>query len=300
MEIEEIPSLTIDLEEVSLSDFEDMTREEQIETMRAWFLENYEDPVERTPYESREGGYIYIWGGPYDAHDELSIFGGYVPDDVIEELADDLSMDCPEWTSAEKPSDYEDGYLNLILSDNEYFKSFNDSIEHVNEILAANIAGAAQTHLFGLLYVSVITAVETYLSDAFINIVLNDGAHLRTFVEKNPEFAKKTFNLSEVFLKHEGIKDEVKEYLISQLWHNIKKIKPMYKTTLDVSFPADLGKIFKAINIRHDLVHRNGKNKDGEQVVITKEIIEALITDASGFINHVNEQLDANGEETDF
>lgn len=297
MKAEEIPSVTIDFADVPLSDFEDMSREEKIETMRTWFLENYEDPVERTPYESREGGYIYIWGGPYDAHDELSIFGGYVPDEVIKELAHDLSMDCQEWTSAEKPSDYEDGFLELILSDNKYFTSFNDSIEHINEILAANIGGAAQAHLFGLLYVSVITAVETYLSDAFINIVLNDSGHLRTFVEKNPEFAKKTLNLSEVFSKHEGIKDEVKEYLLSQLWHNVKKIKPMYKTTLDVSFPADLGTIFKAIIIRHDLVHRNGKNKDGEQVEVTKEMIEALIADASGFINHVNEQLDANREE---
>jgi len=300
METEEIPTITIEFTEVPLSDFKDMSREEQMETMRAWFLENYEDPAERTPYESREGGYIYIWGGPYDAHDELSIFGGYVPDDVIEELAHDLSMECPEWTSAAKPSDYEDDYLELILADNEYFKSFNDSIEHVNEILAADLGGAAQAHLYGLLYTSVITAVETYLSDAFINIVLNDNAHLRTFVERNPEFAKKTFKLSEVFSKYERIKGEVKDYLLSQLWHNIKKIKPMYKATLDVSFPAELGPIIKAINIRHDLVHRNGKNKDGEQVVVTKEMIEELISEASMFINHINEQLDTNGEEADF
>lgn len=71
----ETPSVTIDGAEIHLSDFKKMSREEQIETMRAWFLESYEDPVERTPYESREGGYIYIWGGPYYAHDELSVFG---------------------------------------------------------------------------------------------------------------------------------------------------------------------------------------------------------------------------------
>ncbi|MBU2714263.1 HEPN domain-containing protein [Zooshikella harenae] len=295
MDTEAIPSITIDSTDVLLSDLKGMSRDEQIETMRTWFFERYEDPVERTPFESAEGGYIYIWGGPYDAYDELSIFSDYVPDDVIKELAHDLSMDCPEWTSAEKPSDYEDDYLELILADNEYFKSFNDSIAHINEILAANVGGAAQAHLFGLLYVSVITAVETYLSDAFINTVLNDDSHIRTFVEKTPEFTKKTFNLSEVFSKYEGIKDEVKEYLLSQLWHNIKKIKPMYKTTLNVNFPPNLGEIFKAINIRHDLVHRNGKSKDDKQIEITKEIIDALISNVSYLINHINEQLNANG-----
>lgn len=294
------PSIIIDGTEIHLGDFEEMSREEQIETMRAWFLENYEDPVERTPYESREGGYIYIWGGPYDAYDELSVFGGYVPDDVIEELAHDLSMDCPEWTSAEKPSDYEDGYLALILSDNEYFKSFNESIGNIKEILEANVDGAAQTHLFGLLYVSVITAVETYLSDAFINTILGDNQHLRKFVENNPEFLKKTFSLSEIFVRHESIKDEVKEYLLSQLWHNIAKIKSMYETTLDVSFPSNLGPIFQAINIRHDLVHRNGRDKNGVQIELSIEDVETLIKNASSFINHINEQLDSNDEETDF
>ena len=33
---------------------------------------NFEDPANETPYESSEGGYIYIWGGPYDALEQLS------------------------------------------------------------------------------------------------------------------------------------------------------------------------------------------------------------------------------------
>jgi hypothetical protein len=300
MNNDETPSVTIDGTEIHLSDFKKMSREEQIETMRAWFLESYEDPVERTPYESREGGYIYIWGGPYYAHDELSVFWGYVPDDAIEELAHDLSMDCPEWTSSEKPSDYEDGYLALILSDNEYFKSFNNSIGNIKEILEANVDGTAQTHLFGLLYVSVITAIETYLSDAFINTILGDNQHLRKFVENNPEFSKRTFSLSEIFARHESIKDEVKEYLLSQLWHNIAKIKPMYEATLDVIFLSNLGPIFQAINIRHDYVHRNGRDKNGVQIELSKEDVETLIANASSFINHIDEQLNSNDEETDF
>jgi hypothetical protein len=298
MASEKIPSVSIDGTEIPLSDFEDMSQEEQIEMMRLWFRENYEDPVERTPYESSEGGYIYIWGGPYDAREELSVFEGYVPDEVIEKLAHDLSMDCPEWTGAETPSDYEDGYLALILSDNEYFQSFSDSIENINEILEANVDGAAQTHLFGLLYVSVITAIETYLSDAFINAVLKDNQHLRRFVENNPEFSQKRFSLSEIFSRHESIKDEVKEYLLSQLWHNIAKIKPMYETTLGAHFPSNLGPIFQAINKRHDLVHRNGKDKDGKQIELTKQDVESLMEDALGFINHINEQMVKNEEES--
>jgi hypothetical protein len=42
--------------------------EEAVELMREWFFENFEDPANNTPYE---GEYIYIWGGPYYAEEEL-------------------------------------------------------------------------------------------------------------------------------------------------------------------------------------------------------------------------------------
>ena len=63
------------------------TPEIQKSAMRHWFNSNYENPANRTPYESREGGYIYIWGGPYDAREELeSEFGEFVSRELIEEL----------------------------------------------------------------------------------------------------------------------------------------------------------------------------------------------------------------------
>ena len=42
-------------------------RDKQLEYMHAWFHRYYQDPVHETPHESAEGGYIYIWGGPYNA-----------------------------------------------------------------------------------------------------------------------------------------------------------------------------------------------------------------------------------------
>lgn len=52
---------------ISREDLKNADRDTQLGVMRTWFLQNYEDPAERTPYESREGGYIWIWGGPYEA-----------------------------------------------------------------------------------------------------------------------------------------------------------------------------------------------------------------------------------------
>jgi HEPN/RES N-terminal domain 1 len=83
-----------------------MSAEEQQEAMEAWFRLNYEDPAQRTPYESAEGGYQWIGGGPYDALEELGDrFSGVVPDDVIQALADRLSADMPDWASTPATDD---------------------------------------------------------------------------------------------------------------------------------------------------------------------------------------------------
>lgn len=51
---------------------EDLTgADERIIAMEDWFLANYDDPANSLPYESKEGGYLWIWGGPYDAAEEL-------------------------------------------------------------------------------------------------------------------------------------------------------------------------------------------------------------------------------------
>jgi len=93
----------ISKEELSKAD-----RETQIEAMEVWFRRHFEDPAERTPYESAEGGYIWIWGGPYNAREELeSEFSGIVPDDVIDELADKLEEECLEWAPTPSADDYD-------------------------------------------------------------------------------------------------------------------------------------------------------------------------------------------------
>lgn len=42
----------------------------EVKKMVAWFLDTYEDPAENTPYD---GGYVYIWGGPYFPEEEISL-----------------------------------------------------------------------------------------------------------------------------------------------------------------------------------------------------------------------------------
>src|SRR5437773_11425536 len=112
------------------------SREQQLETMEAWFRTRYEDPVERTPHQSSEGGYIWIWGGPYDAEEELcSEFEGIVPEDVIEELASTLSDECWEWAPTEQPGDYDEGLYEAVSSNALARQTLNEALVAVRALL---------------------------------------------------------------------------------------------------------------------------------------------------------------------
>lgn len=75
------------------------TKEEAKGILKQWFYENYEDPANSCPYESREGGYQYIWGGPYSAGDELfHKFGHYIDEDLLDEVTEEIEEKCIEWS----------------------------------------------------------------------------------------------------------------------------------------------------------------------------------------------------------
>lgn len=85
------------------SQFEDeQPNAENISLMKTWFFEHYEDPAERTPFESREGGYQWIYGGPYEVEQELfNHFSKQYSEEEIKKAADEIQTETGiyDWTS---------------------------------------------------------------------------------------------------------------------------------------------------------------------------------------------------------
>ncbi|MEZ5814856.1 MAG: hypothetical protein R3E13_09115 [Alphaproteobacteria bacterium] len=114
----------VQLDDVSVppESFEGLNKEESLEAIKEWFFENFEDPAHRTPYESKEGGYQYIWGGPYDAEEIIrEAFEGKASEEVIAAVIDDIQAEGWEWTTAgsriQPPEeDYEDYVEHLFNS----------------------------------------------------------------------------------------------------------------------------------------------------------------------------------------
>lgn len=276
----------------SADDLRAADKEAQIEVMRAWFYKNYEDPAERTPYETAEGGYQWIWGGPYDVRDELqSEFSGLVSHETIMELVDELNQVSVEWSPAERPEDYDD-YLFAIQSQQaQASESFHQAIESIRGLLAVQLPPGVYIAFRRLLFVNVIFALETYLSESFIAAVATDESLFRRYVETAPEFKQEKFTLSEVFKAQEVLEEKVKSTLVNMVWHKLSNVREMYKDALDIQFPKDIGELQRAILTRHDIVHRNGKTKDGEDVIISDSMIQGIIQCAIALVRDLDAQF---------
>lgn len=72
-----------------------------VDHMVEWFFENYKDPAEGVPYDTREGGYQYFAGGPYDAQDVLIGKFSRMPHEDIGEAVQQIDQNGHEWVRRE-------------------------------------------------------------------------------------------------------------------------------------------------------------------------------------------------------
>lgn len=60
-----------DFEGYSLDEIREFDEDDQVRIITDWFDRQFEDPQNDTPYNKDAGGYVYLWGGPFDASDQI-------------------------------------------------------------------------------------------------------------------------------------------------------------------------------------------------------------------------------------
>lgn len=95
----------------------DMSLDEKVDMMVDWFNNQFEDPQNDTPYVKDQGGYLYLWGGPFDASDQIQTeFSNAVDFDTMMLAVDKVQENgVVEWAPQtggdfyEHPEDEDDG-----------------------------------------------------------------------------------------------------------------------------------------------------------------------------------------------
>ena len=268
----------------------DLPPEKQKEEMEKWFRSKYEDPAQNCPCDG--GEYVWSYGGPYDALEELlSEFSGVVPDIYIEGLTKELEKECWFWSAIPAEDVYDIDYIDSFIEvKKDAFCQFTESLAKCRLLLEMDNHNELKNTLYKMLYANIITSMETYLSETFVTRIFESKDFLCKFLCLNKDFKDKKFTLNEIYSNDKFVENKVKEYLAGVLWHNLKKVANFYKT-INVSFPDNIDEIYASIETRHDIVHRNGKSRDGEDIIITQQDVLHLSAVILGFIKNIEEQI---------
>jgi hypothetical protein len=171
----------------------------------------------------------------------------------------------------------------------EFCEVFNTALVDIRELMSL---GPDNDVLVRLLYANSITAMEAYLSDTLKKQVVNRPALLRRFVETNEGLNSRKIVVGDLFRVHDNIKDDVIDIIDKITFHNLSKAIGIYKSVFGVEFPVDVkSSLAVAVENRHDIVHRNGKNTSGQSLNIMVEDIDALLCVVETTVHSIDRQV---------
>lgn len=265
----------------------------QIEAMRRWFHARYEDPANQTPYSSQEGGYMFVFGGPYDPNDVIQErFEHSVHYKVMEKLIQDLWSDVGDaWAPIEHEGvDYDDELSFLVIHRSDPMRFLQGRLAQIDAVLAVPTPAFEAELIHQMAHSSLIAALEAYLADTVTYWVGHDNAALRRFVSRNKDFKARALTLDQVFDRLDGLDEEVRQYLQDLIWHRLDKIKPMVQAGLDIVVP-DIGELMREVVIRHDIVHRAGRTRDGNLASVSAEDVRRVRDMVAAFAQAIESEL---------
>jgi hypothetical protein len=178
-----------------------------------------------------------------------------------------------------------------------FIQTFKNDVRGLRALLQQTQPASARVKqaLLRMLYSSAITALETYLSDAFYQTVIKDESLIERLMLTTPEFTEKKYSLSEVVEWKKRTKEKVSDYLFNIVWHNLAKVRCMYRDVLHVNFPDDASAVYAAVVIRHDIVHRSGRTKTGKVHNLRESDAKKLFDTLEAFVDVIDLQLKSRG-----
>lgn len=281
------PGLLID-NTIELESLKKCPQNVQIAAICQWFFRNYCDPNENLPFNSQEGGFIWIHGGPYQADEVIEdTFTDYASDQAIKESITLIQGEgILDWSG--RPID-DDFYCNLnVHSLNDAFGNLFNSIAIVKQEIEKS-----NQPIYNILFASLISALETfvwqtaYILSADVNIakliidfyqkeVLPKQIHL--YINANKLFQHKDLVISDFLTQ------VARELLASTTWHNVNRVNKLLQC---LSINVDINNFKEAIDKRHIIVHKSGIKSDTSSIIIEKKELLDLITKLETFANQV-------------
>ncbi|CAN2041264.1 hypothetical protein GMMP15_370062 [Candidatus Magnetomoraceae bacterium gMMP-15] len=162
----------------------------------------------------------------------------------------------------------------------KYFKQFKNNIKHIQN-------STKNDYSRKLFYANLVTVMEIYLSNIFIDTVSNN-LNLMKKVTKSNKYKNQKVNL------YTALTNDMRRYVIGLIkqivFHNLSNIRPLFREVLDIEVTNEQ-KILDLIEKRHHIIHRNGFDENNNPVLIREEDIKTTINFLTNYIERIDQQF---------
>jgi hypothetical protein len=225
-----------------------------------------------------------LWEYPVGAENDRKTDAG--PHEVVEDIDYGLAHVeeySDEWFEPPPPDDP--------------FTVFMDSYHGSSDLLAQS-GSADGGHLVNrLVFSHQVTALEAYLGDTLKNEVFRDRQVMQRLIDKDADLKIQKFTLAEMAKEPKLIERIVREHLQGVMYHNLPKVDVLYRIALEfriLNLAADKDSLFAAVLLRHDCVHRNGSDKDGQELkVFTKTFVQQTADSIRDLVQNIEQAVRA-------
>lgn len=178
---------------------------------------------------------------------------------------------------------------NLPSDPAQIFKFATYDIDYIASELEGGPLGSIDA-LNRMLLVQYFSAIEAYLSDRLIRLVLDEPEAMSALVTGNKEWASEKIGVVELASNPDAFRNWVHSRLRELMYHNFVKIDLYYRSALGSTiFPDEATKkaLMEFVPVRHDCVHRYGRDHDGAERAISKADLERLGAALEAVVSHL-------------
>ena len=130
-----------------------------------------------------------------------------------------------------------------------------------------------------------VTLLEAFLGDTIKALISENNVYLNNALERVDQIRNTKYSLFDLSKSGMDLSGLAIKCVSEVLFHKIDKTMEMYKKVLGCKINIDTSKVKLIIDIRHDIVHRNGYTKENEVIDILPHDLYQAITDIKNLVD---------------
>lgn len=140
-----------------------------------------------------------------------------------------------------------------------------------------------------LYFSNIVSLMEKYLYDLFVHEITTDRTAL---VKLGSQNKFKSESLKIPYLLQNKVEDYIIKAVKNLVWHRLNDIDVFYKNVLGITLNINR-KLLQQLSVRHDIVHRNGFDLEGNAVEISNDLLSESISTISIFVKDIDKKYQA-------